>query len=92
VGYLDWAHLELAYSLTTIFVLPTYHIEGFPAVIQDALGHGLPIIATPIRGVADHLIDGIHARLIPPKHPAKLAQALVELLKDPAAWPPNGGS
>jgi glycosyltransferase involved in cell wall biosynthesis len=83
VGYLDWPHLELAYNLTSIFVLPTYHDEGFPAVIHDALGHGLPIVTTPVRGLADHLADGIHARLVPPQNPVELARAVVELLEDP---------
>lgn len=82
VGYLDWPHLELAYNLATVFVLPTYHDEGFPAVIHDALGHGLPIVTTPIRGVADHLVDGLHARLVPPQNPVELARALGKLLKD----------
>jgi glycosyltransferase involved in cell wall biosynthesis len=82
VGYLDWEQLELAYSLASIFVLPTYYFEGFPAVIQDALGHALPIVTTPVRGMADHLVDGVHARLIPPKDSGALANALVELLQD----------
>jgi glycosyltransferase involved in cell wall biosynthesis len=83
VGYLDWPHLELAYNLTSIFVLPTYHDEGFPAVIHDALGHGLPIVTTPIRGLADHLVEGVNACLVSPQNPAELARAIIELLKDP---------
>jgi glycosyltransferase involved in cell wall biosynthesis len=82
VKYLDRQQLELAYSRTTIFVLPTYHIEGFPAVIQDALGHGLPIVTTPIRGVADHLVDGVHALMVEPRQPEQLAHALTALLRD----------
>jgi glycosyltransferase involved in cell wall biosynthesis len=83
-GYLDWDHLELAYSLTTVFTLPTYYFEGFPAVIQDALGYGLPIVTTATRGMADHLVDGVHARMVPPQDPAALAKALIDLLQDPS--------
>lgn len=82
-GYLKGGDLELAYNSASLFVLPTYYGEGFPVVILEALDYGLPIVTTSIRGVADHLLDGVHARLIPPKNPARLAQALVELLKDP---------
>jgi glycosyltransferase involved in cell wall biosynthesis len=84
VRYLDRPHLELAYGRTDVFVLPTYHPEGLPAVIQDALGHGLPIVATPTRAIADHVRDGVNGRLVPARDPAKLAAALVELLSDPA--------
>jgi len=82
VRYLDRGLLELAYSLTDIFVLPTYHNEGFPAVIQDALGHGLPIITTPTRGLADHLVDGIHSLHVPPGNSPALAAALLKLIGD----------
>jgi glycosyltransferase involved in cell wall biosynthesis len=84
VGYLDWDHLELAYSLTTVFTLPTYYFEGFPAVIQDALGYGLPIVTTSSGGMADHLLDGVHAKIVPPKDPVALANALIDLLQNPA--------
>lgn len=84
VGYLGWDHLELAYSLTTVFTLPTYYFEGFPAVIQDALGYGLPIVTTATRGMADHLVDGVHARMVPPQDPAALANALIDLLQNPS--------
>jgi glycosyltransferase involved in cell wall biosynthesis len=82
-GYLEGGDLELAYRSAALFVLPTYHPEGFPVVVQEAMGHGLPIVTTHIRGMADHLIDGVHARFIPPRNPAALAQGLLELLKDP---------
>jgi glycosyltransferase involved in cell wall biosynthesis len=82
VRYLDRAQLELAYSLCDVFVLPTYHCEGFPAVIQDALGHGLPIVTTSTRGLADHLVDGLHAMMVRPRDPVALAAALVHLLRD----------
>ena len=84
VGYLDWDHLELAYSLTTVFTLPTYYFEGFPAVVQDALGYGLPIVTTATRGMADHLLDGVHAKMVPPQDPVALANALIDLLQNPA--------
>lgn len=82
VGYLDFSHLEKAYSLSTIFALPTYYDEGFPAVIQDALGHGLPIVTCKTRGLIDHLEDGVHASLVPTQDPASLARSLVELLQN----------
>ena len=68
--------------MADIFVLPTYHREGFPAVIQDALAHGLPIVTSPIRGVRDHLRDGVHALFAPPKNSMALADKINILLGD----------
>jgi glycosyltransferase involved in cell wall biosynthesis len=82
VGHLDRARLSLALTQADIFVLPTYHIEGFPHVVQEAFGHGVPVITTPTRGLTDHLIDGIHGRLVPPRDPPRLAAAIIELLED----------
>ena len=81
-GYLDGPHLARAYQKSTIFVLPTYWPEGFPNVIAEAMHFGLPIVTTQIRGQADHLKEGVHARFVPARDPARLAQILAELLND----------
>ena len=52
--------LDNAYRSTDVFVLPSYR-EGFPLVVMEAMGYGLPIVTTPIRGCADHLAPGVHA-------------------------------
>lgn len=82
VRFLSRELLDAAYRATTVFVLPTYHDEGFPAVVQDALAHGLPIVTTANRGVADHLVDRVNTWYVPPRDPPSLADALVGLLRD----------
>ena len=66
------------------FVLPTYFAEGFPLSVMEAMGHGLPIITTPIRGCADYLSDGENALFVPARDPAALARAVERLLGDDA--------
>jgi glycosyltransferase involved in cell wall biosynthesis len=44
---------------------------------------GLPIVTTPIRGAADHLVAGEHALFVEPGDVSRLADALVTLLEDP---------
>ncbi len=83
-GYLSGEALVAAYEGATALVLPTFHIEGFPTVILEAMHAGLPIITTPIRGAADHLRDGESALFVTPRDPAALASAIVRLLGDPA--------
>ena len=52
--------LDSAYRSADVFVLPSYR-GGFPLVVMEAMGYGLPIVTTPIRGCADHLARAVHA-------------------------------
>lgn len=82
-GYLNKDCLSQAYQQANIFVLPSYHAEGFPTVIAEAMDDGLPIVTTFVRGAADHLVPEVNALFIPPRDPVNLAAALLRLLKDP---------
>lgn len=81
-GHLEGAKLAGAYASADAFVLPTYHPEGFPTVVAEAMGAGLPLVVTPIRGLTDHLADELNALFVPPKDPRALAAALRRLLQD----------
>ena len=80
-GYLTADQMPSDYRQANIFVLPTYS-EGFPTVITEAMNAGLPVITTPIRGMADHLEDGTHAIFVPPMNPPAVADAILRLLVD----------
>ena len=43
-----------------IFALPST-LEGMPMTLIEAMGTGLPIVATPVGGVPDMLTDGVNA-------------------------------
>lgn len=83
LGYVEGDDLDRAYRAADVFVLPSYFAEGFPLAVMEAMGYGLPIVTTPIRGCADHLVAGRHAVFVPPRRPAVLAAALESLLDDP---------
>jgi len=65
-----------------VFALPTTHYEGFPTVILEAMGAGLPIVTTRSRGAPDHLVEGEHVLFVPPHDPEALAERLVLTLTD----------
>ena len=65
-----------------IFVLSSLW-EGLPRVLPQAMVAGLPIVATAIDGNAEAIEDGVNGLLVPPGHPAALAQAVIRLLRDP---------
>ena len=82
LGYVSGAALAQAYREADVFVLPSYFAEGFPLAVMEAMGYGLPIITTRIRGCADHLTAGENALFVPPRDPETLAAAIERLLDD----------
>jgi glycosyltransferase involved in cell wall biosynthesis len=82
VGHLSGSELAEAYARAAIFVLPTYHPEGFPTAVAEAMGAGLPLVVTRNRGLVDHLQEGVNALFVPETAPNDLADALERLLVD----------
>jgi glycosyltransferase involved in cell wall biosynthesis len=65
-----------------VFVLPSLW-EGQPLVLQEALRAGVPVVATHTGGIPDLTGDDA-ALLVPPGDPARLADAVRSVLRDPA--------
>ena len=82
LGHISGDELVAAYRDADVFVLPTYWAEGFPTSITEAMSHGLPVVTTPLRGMADHLKDGENALFVRPRAPIELAAAIRRLLDD----------
>jgi glycosyltransferase involved in cell wall biosynthesis len=78
-GWLDKADLLKQYQKANIFVLPSRH-EGMPNVVLEAMGCGLPVIATRIAGSEDLVLDGTTGYLINPDNPQELSEALLKLI------------
>lgn len=64
-----------------IGVLPSFH-EGMPNSLLEAMGSGLPVVATRISGVIDVIEDGVNGFIVTPGSVEELATALMKLLKD----------
>ena len=60
------------------------HEEGFPNAILEAMAAGLPVIATDVGGNPEAVLDGITGLIVPPRDPARLADAILSLNNDPA--------
>ncbi len=56
--------------------------EGVPGVLFEAMGSGLPVIATDVGGVADGIASGEAGLLVPPGDAAELADAVQRLAGD----------
>lgn len=64
-----------------VFVLAS-HKDPFPLVLIEARETGCAIVATNVDGIPEALDHGGSGVLVPPKQPALLAEAVIDLLED----------
>jgi len=69
------------YQASDIVVLPSL-MEATSISGLEALACGVPVIGTTVGGIPEIVYDDINGLLVPPKDPNKLAEALVDLLKN----------
>ena len=83
LGYLD-RHRELPalYASSNAFLFASL-TETLGLVVLEAMASGLPVIAAPAGGVADHLRDGVNGIAYPPRDAEAMAAAMVSLATDP---------
>lgn len=74
----DVPHLLAA---SDIFVSAS-HWEGLPVALLEAMGAGLPIVATNVGDVPEVVIEGT-GLVVPAQDPPRLAEAVISLLNDP---------
>jgi len=82
-GYVEHGKLPEYYLNADIFVLPSL-AEGMPNVVLEAMGSGLPIVATNVPGSEELVKDGENGFVLPPRDSQALAQALITLINQRA--------
>ena len=86
-GLLRPAELNALYRQATALVLPTYHPEGCPRVVLEAMALGLPAIVYRSGGAAAAIRDGKNGFAVAPGDQAGLEARIRELLRNPdQAW------
>jgi glycosyltransferase involved in cell wall biosynthesis len=67
-----------------VFVLCSRY-EGLPTAVVEAMVCGIPVVATAVNSVGDVVVPGETGLLVPPGHPALMADAVGFLLDSPRA-------
>jgi glycosyltransferase involved in cell wall biosynthesis len=65
-----------------VFACPS-HFEGLCLAVIEAQAAGVPVVATPVGGIVENVVDGQTGLLVPPNDPAALADAIIRILDDP---------
>lgn len=69
------------YREADLFVLPSL-TEGFPRVIYEAMGHGVPVVATAVGGIPAEVKHGSNGLLVDPRSVSELTVAIRTLMHD----------
>jgi glycosyltransferase involved in cell wall biosynthesis len=68
-------------NLMDIFILSS-RLEGCSISILEAMASGKPVIATKVGGNPELVLEGKTGLLVPSAEPEKLAESIIQLLKD----------
>ncbi|HEV8315902.1 MAG TPA: glycosyltransferase family 4 protein [Vicinamibacterales bacterium] len=64
-----------------VVTLPS-RAEGLPLAVLEAMACARPVVATPVGGVPDAVVNEETGLLVPPDDPRRLAAAILRLLRD----------
>lgn len=73
--------MPAAYRASDMALIPTFAHEGTSLAALEAMGAGLPVVATNVGGLNDVVRHGVTGFLVP-ADPASLAEAVVTLAND----------
>ena len=83
LGEVSRGRLAEEYVNADCFCLPSVQ-EGFGIVFLEAMAAGLPVVACRAAAIPEVVPDGVAGRLVAPRNPEQLAEALEEILTDSA--------
>ncbi|GAC1402387.1 MAG: glycosyltransferase family 4 protein [Chloroflexota bacterium] len=83
VGRVSEEELPRYYATADVFCAPSTGGESFGMILVEAMALGKPVVASDIDGYRQVVADGVQGRLVPPKNPVALADALADVLERP---------
>ena len=81
-GRVPHDQLPAYYALADVYTMPSSSPEPFSLTVPEAMGCGLPVVATAQGGNPEIVEDGVTGLLVPPRDEVALARAIVQLLEN----------
>ena len=81
LGFVPHGEMPKYLHVSDIFIRPSLS-EGFGNSFIEAMAVGIPVIATPVGGIVDFLVDGETGLFCEVKNPRSIAQKVEKLIKD----------
>ena len=78
-GSVPYSELPQKYREADVFILPSL-AEGMPLVVLEAMGTGLPIVASRVQGIDELVVEDVNGALFEAGDVDGLARALVKLI------------
>ena len=75
--------MPLMYAASSVVLYPSAFEEPFGLATIESMAAGKPIIVTPMGGMPEIIEPGVNGLIVPSRDPVALADATVQLLKDP---------
>ena len=76
---MPYSELPQKYRDADVFILPSL-AEGMPLVVLEAMGTGLPIVASRVQGIDELVVEDINGALFDAGDVDGLAHSLVKLI------------
>ena len=83
LGYVKGQEKIKAYSESDIYFFPSFHDEGMPNSVLEALGFGLPIVTRTVGGVQDFFENDKMGYSTESKEPEVFADLISRLISNP---------
>lgn len=80
-GWISGEQKDEVYYNSDVLLLPSFN-EGLPMSILEAMAYGLPIISTPVGGIAEAVEDGVNGFLVPPGDARALSEKINLIASD----------
>ena len=81
LGFVSYEKMGELYDRAAIVACPSFR-EGFGMSCAEAMAHGRPVVACPVGGLRDLVVDGETGVFVPPGDVEALRAALERLLAD----------
>jgi len=91
-GHISYEKTLFYYKLSDVFVRPS-RSEGLGSAFLEAMGAGIPVVATPVGGIVDFIVDHETGLFAKPNNVEDTARAIREVIENPelkAALSKNG--